>query len=484
MAKTIHWRDYITINIFWLALTTLSQTMTPLLLPLLTQQFVGEELKATYYGTLRLWSLMTALLAQAFMGMLSDRSTSQFGRRRPFIIVGTAGVIAIALLIGFSARLEGFEGYAILFGAVILMMIFANTAHGALQGLIPDLVPEERRGIFSGIKAILEVPIPVILVSLSIARLISKGNIWGGLAILIGIWIVSAIITLFVQETAQQPSKQKKSWKPLVNLFAMTGIFTATIILIGSGIKEISAISKGMNKAAVIPIFAASGFGGMLAAVGFGVWASIKIGTGDELKNNPSFSWWVISRLAFLVGSTNIASFVIYFLQGRLGYYREQAAGPAAMLTMFVGIFILFTTVPAGWLSDKYGKKKILVASGIIGAAGAFLAIALPNLTTIYIGGIFIGAATGLFYAASWALGTEIIPPKKAGRYLGISNLAGAGAGAVGAYIGGPIADGITAQTTGLPGAGYMVLFGIYGAMFLVSIPFLGAIKEKRDATF
>ncbi len=481
--KSIHWRDYITINIFWLALTTLSQTMTPLLLPLLTQQFMGEELKATYYGTLRLWSLMTALLVQAFMGMLSDRSTSQFGRRRPFIIAGTAGVIVVIMIIGFSARLEGVEGYVVLFAAVILMMIFANTAHGALQGLIPDLVPEERRGISSGIKAVLEVPVPVILVSLSIAQLISKGNIWGGLAILIGVWIVSAIITLFVRETAQRSPGQRTSWKPLINLLAMTGIFTATILLIGNGIKEISAISTGMDKAAVIPFFAASGFGGMLAAISFGVWASIKIGAGDELKNNPSFSWWVISRLAFLVGSTNIASFVVFFLQGRLGYYREQAAGPAAMLTMFVGVFILITAVPAGWLSDKYGKKKILTASGIMGTAGAFLAIALPNLTTIYIGGIFIGSATGLFYAASWALGTEIIPPEKAGRFLGISNLAGAGAGAVGAYIGGPIADSITAQAIGLPGAGYMVLFGIYGAMFLVSVLSLGAIKEKRDAT-
>jgi MFS family permease len=58
------------------------------------------------------------------------------------------------------------------------------------------------------------------------------------------------------------------------------------------------------------------------------------------------------------------------------------------------------------------------------------------------LGGGILGAGVGLFYSANWALGTQLIPPGKAGAMLGLSNLAGAGAGAVGAYLGGPIADG------------------------------------------
>ena len=65
----------------------------------------------------------------------------------------------------------------------------------------------------------------------------------------------------------------------------------------------------------------------------------------------------------------------------------------------------------------------------------------MPSLPVIYLGGVIIGIATGLFFASNWALGTVLVPKEEAGRYLGISNLAGAGAGAVGAYIGGPIAD-------------------------------------------
>ncbi|MGD2162459.1 MAG: hypothetical protein PVG04_05165, partial [Anaerolineales bacterium] len=96
----IHWYDYITININWFALTTRSQVLTPLVIPLLVQQFVGETTKGAAVGTLRLWALMAALLFQSLMGILTDRNTSRFGRRRPFIVIGTLGEIVIFMLIG------------------------------------------------------------------------------------------------------------------------------------------------------------------------------------------------------------------------------------------------------------------------------------------------------------------------------------------------------------------------------------------------
>lgn len=63
MNRPIRWYHYITINIHWFALTTRSQVLTPLVIPLLVQQFVGEAQKGSYVGTLRLWTLMAALLS-------------------------------------------------------------------------------------------------------------------------------------------------------------------------------------------------------------------------------------------------------------------------------------------------------------------------------------------------------------------------------------------------------------------------------------
>jgi MFS family permease len=149
---------------------------------------------------------------------------------------------------------------------------------------------------------------------------------------------------------------------------------------------------------------------------------------------------------------------------------------------LFVGVFILVSALPSGWLADRFGLKRMVTLSGLIGALGVLIALSVPNLTIIYLGGVVLGVGTGLFYASNWALGTVIVPKEEAGRYLGISNLAGAGAGAVGAYIGGPIADFLTAQTPDFPGLGYVLLFAIYGVMFLLSILALAQVREHGQA--
>jgi hypothetical protein len=72
------------------------------------------------------------------------------------------------------------------------------------------------------------------------------------------------------------------------------------------------------------------------------------------------------------------------------------------------------------------------------------------------------------------------VPQAEAARYLGISNLAGAGAGAVGAYIGGPIADYFTTRFPDIPGIGYVLLFAMYGVLFLGSVLALARVKEQN----
>jgi MFS family permease len=87
-----------------------------------------------------------------------------------------------------------------------------------------------------------------------------------------------------------------------------------------------------------------------------------------------------------------------------------------------------------------------------------------------------------MFFTTNWALGTDVVPKEEAGRYLGISNLAGAGAGAVGAYIGGPIADFFTGRIPQSPGLGYLLIFAIYAVLFLISAVVLIRVREVWGA--
>ena len=469
--RKLRWFDYITINIYWLGLSTLSQTITPLVFPLLVQRFVGEAGKGTFFGTLRLWTLMVALLVQALMGMLSDRSTLRWGRRRPFIFLGTLADLVFIAAIGFSASLEGMTGYWFLFAMAILLQVSSNTAHGAVQGLIPDLVPEEQRGRFSGVKAVFEIPVPVILVAFMVGPLIAAGNMWGGILVAMGVLTLAMLITMLVREEPLEEAAPL-DWAPFLRLLLMTGLFTAIILGIGGAVKGVGRLMEGVSSTTVlVVIMGAIGLVAMAIAVTLGVWASVRTSIGQAAaRSNPSFTWWVVNRLAFFVGTTNLSGFAVYFLQGRLGYAEEQAAGPASQLMMVVGLLILVAALPSGWLSDRFGHKRLVAISGIVAALGTLILLLSPSLTPIYIGGCLIGVATGLFFTANWALGTGLVPKEEAGRYLGISNLAGAGAGAVGAYIGGPIADYFTVHVPSQPGLGYVILFAIYGALFLLSV--------------
>jgi MFS family permease len=478
MTRPIRWFDYITFNIYFFGLTTLAQTMG-LITPLLVQQFMGEAQKATYYGTFRLFTLMVALLAQALMGMLSDRSTHPWGRRRPFIFIGTLVTAVLTILIGFTAGMAGMVGFLVLFAIGLVQPIASNMAQAAEQGIIPDLVPEEKRGQFSGVKALFEIPIPLVVVGLIIGSLIGKGHLWAGILISVGAIVITMLLTMLVPEKQLEETPPPMDWAPLLRLVLMTVVFTVIILGSGQVVKWVSTLMSNITApTSLFIVMGIVGLVGMLVAVAMGVWLSVRISIGDEARENPSFTWWVINRLAFLVGAVNLSTFAVYFLQARLGYVKEAAASPASRLILFVGIFILISTLPAGWLTDHFGEKRMVAVAGLIAVAGTVIALSIPSLPVIYVGGCIIGIGVGFFYTANWALGTLLVPKEEAGRYLGISNLAGAGAGAVGAYIGGPIADFVTAQVPQIPGFGYVLIFSIYGLLFLFSVIALTQVKS------
>ena len=471
--KPLRWYDAITMNVIYLAITLRSQTLTPLIVPLLVQQFVGDETKGTSYGNLRLVSLMVALLVQALAGQLSDRSTSRLGKRRPFIMVsGILEIIAFIAIGVIAGTMDGMAGYTALFAVIIFSMVSSNIGHGAAQGLIPDLVPSDQRGKYSAIKAFFELPLPLIVVAFTVSRMVSAGNIWGALIFISVVMLIAVVLTMFVRESPQKGPKERMDWSSIGRLVAMTVAFTGIILLVGWGVKELLPFAQGFEGNRSTIFIAMIGVVGMLIAVALGVIVSVRISLGKEASKRPAFTWWVVNRLAFLVGANNLASFVLYFIQERFPQYQgNAAAGPTSRLMLAVGVAILIISIPSGWLTDKFGKKPLIFISGIMAAIGTLLVILTANMTLIYVGGILIGLATGIFFVANWALGTELVPQKEAGRWLGISNLAGAGAGAIGGYIGGPIGDG----------AGYVVLMGLYGFLFLFSTIALLKIHPAAD---
>ncbi|WSQ14578.1 MFS transporter [Streptomyces sp. NBC_01231] len=86
-----------------------------------------------------------AMVANPVFGHFSDRCTSRWGRRRPFIITGAVVGGASLVVIGMAPSLP-----VVLVGWC-LTQVALNAAMAALIAVLPDRVPKERRGTVSGL---------------------------------------------------------------------------------------------------------------------------------------------------------------------------------------------------------------------------------------------------------------------------------------------------------------------------------------------
>lgn len=471
MPHSLKGLDYVRINIHFFALSARSQTLAPLVVPLLVQQFVGEDVKGATYGTIRLWALLAGLLAQAFFGMISDRTRSRWGRRRIYIAAGTILEGIVLLGMGMLAGMQGREGVSLLLTLYVLSMVASNASNVATLSFIPDLVPEEHRGLASGVKVWFEVPLPLLFVALVTGRLIAQGQMMTALIVLVGCMLVCMMITMTVPEEPWVADESRAFWKPLARLVGMTAVFAGVILGAGAGVKALLSLIQGPGSASRFIAGGGIGLAAMALSVGAGVWLGLRVALGRAFHSggNHSFTWWVINRLAWLTASNNIGGFLLFYFQEKFPHWRgEHAAAPVAGVLFIAGIFTLSTALIGGWLADHMAKKPLVVWSSLLGALGTAGVILAPAPGWVYASGGMFGAAVGLFYAASWALGTRLVSPTRTGALLGLSNLAGAGAGAVGAYLGGPIADQF----------GYTLLLAILGALFLLSNLALSQVRE------
>jgi MFS family permease len=213
----------------------------------------------------------------------------------------------------------------------------------------------------------------------------------------------------------------------------------------------------------------------MAGSIFIGVYLGAWVGIGAEARQQRSFIWWVINRLLFLAAVGSIQGFAQFFLRDVLQI--PNAATMTTVLLAVVALFLMPSAIWGGYLADRIGRKRLVALAGIVAAVGTLILLFSRNMPMVIVSGSIIGLATGTFMATNWALGTDIVPKAQAGRYLGISNLAGAGAGIVGAGIGGPMADYFNAIQ---PGMGYLVIFSIYAVLFLLSTLTLTQVKTPE----
>jgi len=141
-----------------------------------------------------------SLVANPLFGALSDRTTSRFGRRSPWVLAGA--ILATAALLALS----GATAVALMVLFWCLVQLGANAAYAAITAAVPDRVPVLQRGGVGGLAAMGQTV--GILIGAVFGAVVS-GNYMVGYALCAGALIVSILPYLFHRNDPQLPKAER-----------------------------------------------------------------------------------------------------------------------------------------------------------------------------------------------------------------------------------------------------------------------------------
>ncbi len=114
------------------------------LLPRLSEQIAGADGKEVALAVVLGIGVIGSVIGNPLAGALSDRTTSRFCRRRPWMLGGALlGMVALFILPSMNTII----GLTILW---LFIQFSVNASYAALTATIPDQVPVEQRGVASG----------------------------------------------------------------------------------------------------------------------------------------------------------------------------------------------------------------------------------------------------------------------------------------------------------------------------------------------
>lgn len=410
-------RDQLALSSFWFGVNFHWGALLLIIIPSQIKRMA--ENPASAQGLLVGTGALFALVVPLVIGAFSDRCTARLGRRRPFMLTGAA-INVLGLLALWAAGTA--HSLALYLAGYIIVQIGNNTATGAYNGLIPDLVPVKQRGEASGWMAAMTQS-GTILGAFSAGMLMNSGHALASfLLIACAVLATLAVTTTGTPEQPLQARPPAWSWRAFL--------------------------------------------------------ASLWI----DPRKHPDFAWVWITRFLVTMGMWTVQPFLQYYLADVAGSKNpEQTAG---ILFPIILVGATVTGLLGGRLSDRIGRKKIVYfANGLIALVSLGFLFA-HSLEAAFALGLVYGIGYGAYYSVDWALGCDVLPDKQnAGKDMAVWHISMVLPQSLAAPVGGLVLGafghtrvaGPQGAVTSYPFTGYCALFSL-AAFFLV----LGAILLRN----
>lgn len=408
--------DQFFVSCFWLAYNVHWGALLAIVLPSQIAAIVGDANKEFYNGLIPPLGALVSLLITPVAGALSDRSRSRFGRRRPFMAVGTlVNILFLLLIAGFSTGSNIWLFLLCYMG----IQLGNNWSGGPYAGLIPDVVPEAQRGSASGWLALMTA-IGTLVGALAAGQLIQGNRYWPiYLLIVVSMALMLALTWWGVRERPVTTPVEPFRWRTFARSFWL------------------------------------------------------------DPTTHRDFYWVLLTRGLVTMGIYSVFTFFLFFLQDII-----RVPDPTQQASFLVGIIIaagIPTSIVAGALSDRIGRKPLVYASGGLMALVSLAYITVifsPSLPMTFAMGALFGVGYGAYQAVDWALAIDVLPSGEGvAKDMGIWHVA-----LVLPQILAPAITGLTLNA--LKGTsltlGYTVVFVLTALWFTLGTVFVRQIRGAR----
>lgn len=428
--------DFILLSVYWVAIGYLWTSLGGLIIPDLVLQFVGRRHEGVALGALEGIGSLMAVVWQPVMGAVSDRTRTRWGRRRPFIVVGTVG--DVLFLIGLA--LSGSYWVVVIF--YFLLQMASNTAQGPYQGLLPDVVPASQRGTASGYYGVSNI-FGILAGAIGAGFILAHAGRLVAILSICGLLLVTMLSTVLLVPDRVEPSRQQ-----------FRGARHAVATTFARPLRSPSFLWLMASRLLIL-----MGLVGIQSFVFF-YFSNVFFGGDRHATITASFT---------LQGLVVVSAFIVAFPAARASdrFGRRPfilLGGLLGAVGMLMLVFSNYEILPSPWVDP----------------ISVFLKV--PDLAAqATLVGVLIGIGYGLFFAVDWAFIQDVIPGDEAGLFMGFSNIATAGSGIIARFVGGFLLDPFNSgpKILGLPG-GYPVIFSLFCAWLVIGALLILKVPERR----
>ena len=368
---------------------------------------VDESRKEVGLAVVMTSSSVVTLVVSPWVGALSDRTRSRWGRRSPWILGAAVAAVPAVLSLGWATSVLGLT-----LGWVAAQALL-NAVQSPFEAAVADGVDRRQRGRAGS------------FLGVGVAAGLALGVVWAARVV----------------------------DRPVLATGALAGLVLVAAVVFVRHTSSGAALAGDVTEGAVVGSAAAAP-----------PRAPTVVATLVSLWRHDDFRRVFVGRFVLVLGHQMISSYMLFILMDHVGLTRTEAAAQASLV---VGVHTVCLGVGAaltGRWTDRLGRRKpFVVVSTVVVAAALVVPLVSPTVRAVLLYAVVAGLGRGVYLAVDTALMIDVLPGAlTTGRDLAVLGLA--------QVLPQTLAPVVAALALSVTGGAYEGLFVLAIVLVLVSL--------------